>query len=91
MWIGFELLGIESNRDAIGAKIIVTYGSRRFVRWIVGGSSYLSAHDKRVIVGLGAESVGNFVNLEIRWPKWAVQKLSNLELRQYHKIVESHR
>lgn len=90
-WVGFELQGTDSNRDAIGAKIVVTYGSRRFVRWIVGGSSYLSAHDKRVMVGLGANPAGNVVNLEIRWPNGAVQKLSNLELRQYHKIVESHR
>jgi hypothetical protein len=89
-WVGFELQGTDSNRDAVGAKLIVTYGNRRFVRWILGGSSYLSAQDKRVIVGLGASSAGNSANLEIRWPNGAVQKLSNLELRQYHKIVESH-
>src|SRR5437879_13596869 len=47
-WIGFELLGTSSNRDAIGAKITVTSSSRRLVRWVTGGSSYLSAHDKRV-------------------------------------------
>ena len=91
LWVGFELQGTESNRDAIGAKIVVTYGTRRSVRWIVGGSSYLSAHDKRVIVGLGANPTGKAVNLEVHWPNGAVQKLSNLELRQYHQIVESHR
>ena len=89
-WVGFELQGTDSNRDAIGAKIVVTYGHRRFVRWIVSGSSYLSTHDKRVIVGLGANSAGSAVDLEIRWPNGAVQKLSNLKLRQYHKIVESY-
>jgi len=88
-WIGFELQGTVSNRDGIGAKLTVTDGGRRFVRWITSGSSYLSSHDKRVIVGLGAGST-NPVNLEIRWPNGAVEKFTNLKLRQYHKIVESH-
>src|SRR5258707_7738665 len=61
-WIGFELQGTVSNRDAIGAKIIVTAGGRRRVRWTTGGSSYLSAHDKRVLVGLGPEAAGKPVN-----------------------------
>src|SRR5882724_3204995 len=46
-WIGFDLQGTVSNRDAIGSRITVTSGSRRRVRWTTGGSSYLSAHDKR--------------------------------------------
>jgi len=89
-WIGFELQGTVSNRDAIGAKLTITDGPRHFVRWIVSGSSYLSSHDKRVIVGLGSSASGKTVNLEIRWPNGAVEKFTNLQLRQYHKIVESH-
>jgi hypothetical protein len=87
-WIGFELQGTSSNRDAIGAKIIVTSGDRRLVRWITGGSSYLSAHDSRVVVGLGPDAAGKSANVEIQWPRGRVQRLSNLGLGRYHKIVE---
>lgn len=87
-WIGFELQGSASNRDAIGAKITVTFGDRRLVRWIIGGSSYLSAQDKRVLVGLGSSSPGNIVNAEILWPSGQRQRLSHLKPGQYHKIVE---
>ena len=87
-WIGFELQGTSSNRDAIGAKIVVTAGSRRLVRWVTGGSSYLSAHDKRVVVGLGPDSAGKPVSVVIRWPRGREQRLSSLESRRYHKIVE---
>jgi enediyne biosynthesis protein E4 len=87
-WIGFELLGTSSNRDAIGAKITVTSSSRRLVRWVTGGSSYLSAHDKRVTVGLGPKSAGKPVNVEIQWPKGKVQRLSNLGVGRYHRILE---
>ena len=87
-WIGFELQGTSSNRDAIGAKIVVTTGSRRLVRWITGGSSYLSAHDKRVVIGLGPDSAGKPVSVVILWPRGREQRLSSLESRRYHKIVE---
>jgi enediyne biosynthesis protein E4 len=88
-WIGFDLQGTTSNRDAIGAKITVTSGHTHLIRWITGGSSYLSSHDKRVIVGLGLNSNANPVSVEIRWPNGGVQRLSNLKVGEYHKILES--
>jgi enediyne biosynthesis protein E4 len=88
-WIGFELQGTRSNRDAVGAKITVFLGNRRIVRWITGGSSYLSSHDKRVLVGLGYLPATASVNAEIRWPTGALQKLPKLELNRYHRIKEN--
>ncbi len=87
-WIGFELQGTKSNRDAIGAKIIIEAGKRKLVRWITGGASYLSSHDKRVVVGLGDDAAETQVNAEIRWPSGRVQRLTKLKQRQYHKITE---
>jgi hypothetical protein len=87
-WIGFELQGTSSNRDAIGAKIVVTSGGRQLVRWVTGGSSYLSAADKRVTVGLGPDSARKPVSVEIIWPRGRLQRLSNLGLGRYHKILE---
>jgi enediyne biosynthesis protein E4 len=87
-WIGFELQGTVSNRDAIGAKITVVSSNRKLARWITGGSSYLSAHDKRVIVGLASGRGTAETNVEIRWPNGIVQRLSKLKANQYHKIAE---
>src|SRR5579864_1822905 len=87
-WIGFELQGTASNRDAIGAKVTVLSGNRRIVRWITGGSSYLSSHDKRVLIGLGRIPAGVTVNAEIRWPNGETQSLSKLEPGRYHHVVE---
>jgi hypothetical protein len=88
-WIGFELQGTKSNRDAIGAKITVTAGNRELVRWITGGSSYLSSHDKRVVVGLGGQPSSGPLKAEIRWPNGAAEYLSDLKWNQYNKIVEA--
>jgi len=87
-WIGFELQGTKSNRDAIGARIIIEAGKRKLVRWITGGASYLSSHDKRGLVGLGDDAAETQVNAEIRWPSGRVQRLTKLKQRQYHKITE---
>lgn len=85
-WIGFELEGTRSNRDAIGAKVTLGLPKRKLVRWITGGSSYQSTHDKRVLVGLGDEA--GDVSAEIHWPSGGVQTLSSLKINQYHRIVE---
>ncbi|PYU42855.1 MAG: CRTAC1 family protein [Acidobacteria bacterium] len=87
-WIGFELQGTESNRDAIGAKITVEIGERKLVRWITGGASYLSSHDKRVVIGLPGNSTVTTISAEIRWPSGTLQRLSMPRLKRYYKIVE---
>ena len=86
-WIGFQLVGGKSNRDAIGAKLTMRADDRVLVRWITGGSSYISSHDLRVVFGLGKEVPKSF-SLEIRWPSGQMQAVTGLALNQYHTIHE---
>jgi enediyne biosynthesis protein E4 len=86
-WIGIELEGTKSNRDAIGAKLTLTCGAKKLVRWITGGGSYLSSHDRRVVFGLG--NVPNApVQLDIRWPNGQTQTVTGLKVNQYQKVIE---
>ncbi len=87
-WVGFELVGTKSNRDALGAKLRLRAADHELVRWISGGSSYLSSHDQRVIFGLGGGPAPRAVDLVTTWPSGTVQHLSRLEPNRYHKIVE---
>lgn len=87
-WIGFELEGTKSNRDAIGAKLILRSGTRELIRWVTGGSSYLSSSDKRVVFGLGANATPK-PSVEIRWPNGLMQTLHELAINRYHKIRET--
>jgi len=87
-WIGFDLQGRNSNRDAIGAQLTVSSGAGKLVRFIVGGSSYLSSSDKRVLFGLGASNQLTTLGVDIRWPNGMMQHVSGLKSNQYHKIVE---
>jgi hypothetical protein len=87
-WIGFQLTGIRSNRDAIGSKVTVPLGGRKLVRWITGGASIFSSHDNRVIFGLGNRPGPETVSVEIRWPNGQTQTVTGLRPNQYHKILE---
>jgi len=87
-WVGLQMEGTRSNRDAIGAKVVVSAGERKLTRWITGGGSYLSSHDKRLIFGLG-QNAPEQVRAEIHWPSGQVQTLSGLAAGRYHKIVEA--
>jgi enediyne biosynthesis protein E4 len=67
-WLKVKLVGTKSNRSAIGATVIASYGARRQARAITAQSSYLSVNDRRLHFGLGpAESA----DLEILWPSGA--------------------
>jgi len=87
-WIGIHLIGVKSNRDAIGAKLTVHVAGRKLVRWITGGGSYLSSHDKRVLFGLGNLPATRSIDLEIVWPNRQTQLATSLAINRYHQITE---
>ncbi len=87
-WLGVQLQGKRSNRDAIGAKLTLHAGQKALVRWITGGSSYLASHDNRVVFGLGA-TLPHDLSLEVRWPSGIPQTVSNLGLDRYNKVEEA--
>jgi enediyne biosynthesis protein E4 len=87
-WVGVRLSGTKSNRDAIGAKLTLTMADRKLVRWVTGGSSYLSSHDKRILFGLGTSAGNQTANIEIIWPSGAQQNVNALKINRYHQIVE---
>jgi hypothetical protein len=88
-WIGVELVGTRSNRNAIGAKLTLHHAGRKLVRWITCGASIFSSHDYRVLFGLGSKPGPRTVALEIKWPGRHTQTVEGLEPNRYHKIVES--
>lgn len=65
-WISFHLVGTSSNRDAIGARVMLRSAKRLWVDEVRSGSSYNSSSDLRPHFGLGAETA--LTGLEVRWP-----------------------
>jgi hypothetical protein len=85
-WIGLQLVATKSNPAAVGAVITWQAGSVKRSRLKTGGGSYLSSHDPREILGAGAATKIDFV--EIRWPSGTVDRLTSVPLNSYVKVVE---
>jgi hypothetical protein len=87
-WLGLHLVGKKSNPDAIGARISYQAGELKQSRFKVGGGSYLSSHDPRVVLGLAKHE--KLDSLEIKWPQPSglVQRFTNLPVNRYITIVE---
>ena len=48
-WLKVQLIGVASNRSAIGAQVVAAYGERRQAQAVLAQSSYLSVNDRRCI------------------------------------------
>jgi hypothetical protein len=68
----------------------VTYqaGDLKQGRMKVGGGSFLSSHDPRMVLGIGKSTRVDW--LEVKWPEpsGATEKFTNLPIDTYITIVE---
>ena len=80
-----HLVGVASNRSAIGAQVVATYGDRKQVQTVLAQSSYLSVNDRRLHFGLGKESRAS---LEIRWPNGVRESIPNVAADRVVTIKE---
>ena len=85
-WIAIRTVGTKSNRDGIGARILVTAGTRTLVDEVRSGSSYNSSSDMRVHFGLGSSTKVNSV--QIRWPSGLQEHFDNLPADSIHTLKE---
>ena len=87
-WLGIKLVGKKSNPDAVGARITYQAQDLKRSRMKVGGGSYLSDHDPRIVLGIGKRTKLDW--LEIKWPlpSGAAERFADLPIDRYITIVE---
>jgi hypothetical protein len=80
-WLEIRAVGKRSNRDGIGCRVNVVSASGLSQYFTINTAvGYLSASDKRLLVGLDRDSTAKLV--EVRWPSGLVQKFENVKARQ---------
>jgi hypothetical protein len=85
-WLGLRLLD-RYGRDALGARVAVRLASGRTLwRRVRTDGSYASAHDPRVLVGLGDEAKVDAV--EIHWPSGERERRDTPALDRYTTIQQ---
>jgi hypothetical protein len=86
-WLGVELAGTQ-RRDLVGACLTLEVGGKKLTRFVKGGGSYLSAHDPRLLFGLGDDDkVGR---LTVQWPSGEprVQHWDGLAVDRYLRLIQ---
>ena len=91
-WLGVELVGVRSNRKALGGRLKVTVETGRGPRSIhrtVGSGGSFGASPFRQQVGLG-EAL-RIVSLEVVWPATGeTQRFTDVDLGEWYEIREGH-
>jgi len=84
-WLKIRLEGTRSNRSAIGARVVVRYGSKVQVQELLSQGSYLSANDPRLHFGLGSSTT---TSVEVHWPSGSIEKFSSVKVDQLLTLRE---
>lgn len=85
-WIEIDLVGVISNRDAVGARVTVTAAGRTQLREQGGGMHHFAQDHRRLHFGLGANR--RVQRLEVRWPSGLTQVLTDLPADQVLRVTE---
>ena len=85
-WITLKLVGVKSNRSALGAVAAIETASGKQTQIVHSGSSYCSQSDLALTFGLGRDDVVK--SISIAWPSGRRQQLSNVKANQYLVVRE---
>ncbi len=80
-----ELVGVESNRNAIGARVWATSGDLAQMREILGG---VGRQQDEKVAHFGLAQHTRVDRLEIRWPSGQVDVLENIPADQKIRVFE---
>lgn len=86
-WIRVKLVGKESNRDGIGAKVTVEAGGKRRFQEARSIDGLYSTHDSRLHFGLG--DAARVDRVEVRWPSGIVQTVEAPRMNATLTVEES--
>lgn len=85
-WTEIKLEGITSNKSAIGARIVVTTGTKSQMREITSHTGFGSQSSLVAHFGLGTATVID--NIQITWPSGIVQNITNQPVNTVLPISE---
>jgi hypothetical protein len=77
---------MQSNRDAIGARVTVHGEKRAWVDELRSGSSFNSNSDLRLHFGLGAET--HLRAIEVRWPNGKIETFDPPQVDEIISLTE---
>lgn len=85
-WIALQLEGVQSNRSAIGARVVLQAGSRTLSDQVIAGSGFCSQNTLNLHFGLENETLVDQVT--VYWPSGFQETFTNLAVDTLHHLLE---
>ncbi len=85
-FFALQLRGVQSSRDAIGARVTIEAGATTRTQWLTAGDGYQASNQRQLLFGLGSHQ--RVDKLQIRWPSGLSQEFADLPADQEFIIVE---
>lgn len=84
-YLQVELVGVESNRNGIGARLLADSGDLRQMREILGGRGF---NQDELVAHFGLGGHERVERLEISWPSGQVDVFTDLPADQHIRVFE---
>jgi enediyne biosynthesis protein E4 len=85
-FLNLRLQGVKSNRSAIGARVTVEAGGRKWIDEVRSGESFYSQHSMTLHFGLA--DVRKVDRVTVRWPAGKTETWSNLATNARCNLTE---
>jgi len=85
-WLRVRLVGVKSQRDAVGAHVTLTTSVGKQTRQVKGGGSYLSQSDLCCFFGIPRNST--IEGLSVRWPSGSTQEVRDVAVDRSIIVIE---
>ena len=85
-WLRLELVGITSDRDAVGAEVILRGPRQTQHAWNVAGDGYLCSNEGVVSFGLGGDEA--VYHLTVLWPDGTQQSFADVAADQRILVIQ---
>lgn len=85
-WVEFDLEGTQSNKSAIGAKVVLEWEGRKQAQVVTGGIGFSAQNQRRLHFGTGADTQP--LKATIYWPSGEIQTLDHPQVDKVHHIKE---
>jgi tetratricopeptide (TPR) repeat protein len=84
--VQLDLVGVTSERDAIGATVTIYCGNQKWTHWVTGGDGLLCTNEQVIDFGIGQNR--RVDRVEISWPSGLRQQFSELEANRRYLLIE---
>ena len=84
--LAVRLTGTKSNRDAVGARVVVETDRLKKMKVVQAGSGFLSEQSKELLIGLGPSQ--RILKLTVDWPSGGTQVFTDVAMNARIRIVE---